>query len=1099
MQRGLIARSRATAINGLMGLLLAIAVLAGSGGGSVVFAAQEAAREAVAYDYDIASAPADQALIEFARQTKGMQLSVLVPSGDFARILTNPVHGHYRPDEALSVLLRDTGLSGSIGATGIVAVTRIGEQDMGRKKSRWGWVGGVLGFIGGHLFVPGASAQTSPAPESADAAAAPQELEQITVTGSRVISNGNDSPTPVTVVNLDQLQQMNPGPLTQALAMLPELLATPNQGGQGPTPQAVFNLRGIGGTRNLILFDDHRVAPTTNGATEGVDSNLLPQLLLKRVDVVTGGASAVYGSDAVSGVINYVVDHDFNGLKVVGQAGESTYSDDHTWNAGFAAGTPLFDGRGHAEFSFQDFNDPGIENRFSRPWGQGLWSMQGSVPGSAATAGTAGNPFALYSNTRLSVTSFGGLINSGPLSGLQFAQNGALSPFVHGAATGTPGVEIGGNGAYYSSTWAWARQDMDQAFGRFDYDLTDNVKAYAELAFGSVLYVTNDHSANAEVRTKAVGYNNAFLSTVQPTYQAAIASQLAANPLSSFNFSRIFTGDQFPAPIDYTRENQYLFITGLDGKWGQYTWKISYDRQDSVSDADDPNNLNNGRLYAAMNAVVNPATGQTVCHAALVNAAYANCVPLNLFGPTASSQAAFNYIRQDTRSSTTYLMDDVTASIAGAPLSDWAGPLDMAVSAEWRKLSYRVLSNALPTDAVDCAGIQFNCNSGTSPYFATTTADFEETSERVAELGYEAEIPLLVDKFLAKSLALNAAARYTDYQTSGTVWTWKVGGTWEVNDEFRLRGTRSRDIRAPGLVDLYQPATVAVTNITDIHTGVTGPVNSVTVGNPNLTPEIADTWTGGFVWRPHFIDGASLSLDYYHINIRNGLTTPAARQPATMLACENSGGTSPICALYVRPYPFSDTSANNFPTEIINQELNTAGLLTYGADGEIDYSHLLFGHNFMMRVLANYQPHLIYNFGPAGTVDVGGAADGVGGLPPTPNVKGVFELNYEVLRSLAVTVQERYRNALKQNGSPLILFAVGKLPPAFYTDLTLNYKPNVGAGNLETYFVVRNLFNHQPAPWASSGGGSEIGEFGGWAQGDDPIGRYFTLGFRYKL
>jgi outer membrane receptor protein involved in Fe transport len=218
---------------------------------------------------------------------------------------------------------------------------------------------------------------------------------------------------------------------------------------------------------------------------------------------------------------------------------------------------------------------------------------------------------------------------------------------------------------------------------------------------------------------------------------------------------------------------------------------------------------------------VNPANGQIVCHAALVNAAYANCVPLNLFGPTASSQAAFNYIRQDTRFSATYLMDDVTASLSGAPINDWAGPIDMAVSAEWRKTSYRVLSNALPTDPVNCTGIQFNCNSGTSPYFANIVADFQQTSEHVAEVAYETEVPLLADKFFVKSLSLNAAARYTDYQTSGNVWTWKVGGTWEVNDEFRLRGTRSRDIRAPGLVDLYQPATVAVTNITDIHTGPT--------------------------------------------------------------------------------------------------------------------------------------------------------------------------------------------------------------------------------------------------------------------------------------
>jgi len=147
MQRGLIARSRATARNDLMGLLLAIVVLAGSGGRSVVFAAQEAARETVAYDYDIASAPADQALIEFARQTKGMKLSVLVPTGDFARILTNPVHGHYRPDEALSILLRCTDLSGSISTTGVVAVTRVGEDDMRGKGSHWKWVHGLAGFL----------------------------------------------------------------------------------------------------------------------------------------------------------------------------------------------------------------------------------------------------------------------------------------------------------------------------------------------------------------------------------------------------------------------------------------------------------------------------------------------------------------------------------------------------------------------------------------------------------------------------------------------------------------------------------------------------------------------------------------------------------------------------------------------------------------------------------------------------------------------------------------------------------------------------------------------------------------------------------------
>jgi iron complex outermembrane recepter protein len=225
----------------------------------------------------------------------------------------------------------------------------------------------------------------------------------------------------------------------------------------------------------------------------------------------------------------------------------------------------------------------------------------------------------------------------------------------------------------------------------------------------------------------------------------------------------------------------------------------------------------------------------------------------------------------------------------------------------------------------------------------------------------------------------------------------------------------------------------------------------------------------------------------------------SAKQPATILACDNSNGTSPVCGLYQRPFPFSDASANNFPTEIINEELNTAGLLTYGADGELDYTHPIAGHQFLGRLLVNYQPHLIYNLGSAGVLDVGGAADGVGGLPPEPNVKGVLDLNYEVIHNVAFTLQERYRNALKQNGSPLLYFDVGKIPPVCYTDLTLNYRMTPGAGDLNVFVNIRNVFNKQPDPWASSGGNAQIGSFGGFVPGDDILGRVFTVGLNYKL
>jgi iron complex outermembrane recepter protein len=921
-------------------------------------------------------------------------------------------------------------------------------------------------------------------------------LEEVVVTGSRVITNGNDSPTPVTVVNIDQLQEMNPGPVTQALAMLPALLGTPNQGGQGPQPQAVINLRGLGGTRNLIMFDGHRLAPTTGG--NGVDTNLIPQLLLKRVDIVTGGASAVYGSDAVSGVVNYIVDNNFNGLKVTAQTGQSTYHDDKIFNGGIAVGTPVLGGRGHVEFSYQVNDDPGIPDRFARAWGRNLWSTQGSVVGSTSNPGTQANPFAIYSNTHLNDRTFGGLIKSGPLVGLQFAQNGVLSSFVHGAPTGSSGVEIGGDGAYYTTVDAIGGQNLKQGFGRFDYDFTDDVKGYVEVTASSAFnWGGYGRARNMELTNAKIGYNNPYLAAVQPTYRTMIANQLAANPLGTFNFSRVFTADQFARPTQETTGKQILAIAGLDGSVGDYKWDLGYEHSDAKTTTVNRGNVNNAKFFASLNAVLDPATNQIVCNAALVNpAVYGDCLPLNPFGPNSTNSAAAAYSVDSFSVTNKYIMDDINASITGAPLSTWVGPINMALSGEWRKLSYEATSNALPTDPVNCTGIQFNCPAG---LWRNSAAGFPNASVSVSELAYEAQIPLLQDVVLAKSLGLNAAARYTDYETSGPVWTWKLGTTWAMNDALTVRAARSRDIRAPSLQDLFQPQTQALTNIQDVHTGQNGDVIQIGGGNPDLVPEKADTWTVGLIWTPQFIDGLSVSMDYYRINITDGLLGTGARQPATQQACENSGGSSPICSLYVRPFPFSDHSAANFPTAIKDLTLNTAGLLAYGVDAEIDYRHPIAGRDFMARLLVNYQPHLIYDLGPAGILDVGGAADGVGGLPVTANVKGVLQLSYEVVDNLKVTLQERYRNAVKQNGSQLLYFAMGKLGPATYTDLNLNYKMQAGDGDLELFFNVRNLLNTQPEPWASSGGSSQIGAFGGWAQGDDPVGRFYTIGLRYRL
>jgi iron complex outermembrane recepter protein len=1099
--------------------------------------------------------PLNDALMQLARQAD-IAIARFSDVGP-AQIVVGPLSGRFSRDEALRLLLQGTGLTYRFvndhtvaimretnpaaaapsaplaqivtpspvdpGAAAAGTINSEGSQSVSAKsvkpkhRSLWSRFLCLIAVCGTATLQPN-HARAQQAAADPPAAAQPGgsasggstslvQLQEVTVTGSRIITSASMSPTPITDVSSEQLQQLNPGLLSAGLASVPSLQAAPSQAGAGDAgaPMATVNLRGLNSVRNLILFDDFRVAPTTAAPGESVDTNLIPQMLVKRVQVVTGGASAVYGSDAVSGVVNYVIDHDFNGLEVTGQGGQDTNGSDRKWNGGVAMGTRLFGGRGHIEASIQFFKDPGVQSRNAFSWGRGLWTTVGSVAGTKATAGTAANPYMLVDGARFSGSSFGGLINSGPLAGLQFAQNGVLSPFVKGAATGSPTVQIGGDGGYFTDEWAWAGLHMGQGFGRFDYDLTDSTKAFVEVAVGDATYQgSNLHGdENVFLNNVKIGYNNAYLAQVaanQPQYAPAIASGLASNA-PYFTLGEIMTpGDNFTSPNNIVHEAQDLAIAGLKGLLGRYKWSLGYEWQRSNTTQDEVDTVSNPRLDAALNAVVNPATGQIVCNAALVNpSAYGNCVPLDVFGPSAASKAAFNYIATNAENWTAYTMNNVQASIVGSPLSDWAGPVQMAWSADWRELTYQVTSAAPPSTPVDCAGIQFNCTGTTGYYYYGATAAFPKHSEGVSELAYETEVPLLKDRPLVNDLSLNGAARFTHYTQSGSVWTWKLGGVWALTPDFRIRVTRSYDIRAPGISDLYQPATYGTFPLLDLHTGASGVVTTVSEGNSNLRPEKAKTWTAGFVWAPPAFNGGQLSLDFYHIYIGDALTTVTPTQPADEAACDASGGTSPICALLVRPYPFSDASADNYPTLAVSEELNTASLLTYGIDGSFAYNHSLVGHNFGLRLMVNYQPHLIYDMGPAGTIDVGDAADGVGGLAGVPSVKSTLNLNYELIPDLSLLVQETYRNGLRPNGSTLLYYLDDGLRSQYYTNLTLSYSPSLGNGDLNVFFNVQDLFDKQPQAWASSGGNGQIGALGGFSAIDNPLGRYFTLGLKYLL
>ena len=964
------------------------------------------------------------------------------------------------------------------------------------------------------ILMAGGSALAMASAAHAQQASSPADVTEVVVTGSRVITNGNNSPNPVTVVTADQALQMHPTILADALNDLPvfsgSMTQTSNPGNSSRnSAQNQLNLRAVGATRNLVLFDGHRMTPIdTQGA---VDVDMIPQMLIQRVDVVTGGASAVYGSDAISGVVNFITDKNFNGIKANAQTGISEYGDGQIFDTGVAFGTKLFGGRGHFEGSYQYHNDAGIFDKLNRPWGKLVWTEQGG--------GTAANPYHLVTNTRLSNTSFLGTIQNGALVNaaggtLVFRQNGVLDRFNHGTATGTNNVESGGDGAYYYTASLKSLLVSHQVFGRFDYDITDSVHGYLEVS-GTQNHNRNNHQLNETLpRVLNIGYNNPYLRSVQPQYQTVIAQQLAANPLSSFGFAKQF--QDMPTLQPDAKQTEYMVLGGLDGSLGDYKWEAGFEHSEAFQKTRQNANIDQSHLYAALNAVINPANGQIVCNAALVNPAlYGNCVPLNPFGPTSESQDAINYVVQRTGFTAHYKMDDVTGSITGSPVSTWAGPIQMAVSGEYRKLEFDLQSDSQPSDRINCTGIQFNCTltAGLPPtrWASNVQANRSPVSQAVGEVAYEFDAPLLKDKPFFESLNLNGAVRYTKYkndpQTTGqsttefTATTWKIGLDWHLNSDFTFRATRSRDIRAPNLNDLFASDLVNPAGFVDVHTGnVSGLTNFVTKSNPNLQPEKADTTTAGVVWRPSAIPGFSLSIDAYRITINDAISSVQGQNVVVQGLCESSGGTSIYCDLIHRPFPFSNRTAANYPFETISLPLNIAQIDTYGADVEGNYAGMAWDRAYSLRGLISYQPHIRYDQGPAGIVDMGNAASGgPGGTQPSPSVKVTLQGNIDLPFNLRLQVQERWRSAMRRSGVHTQVYTDPKVPSIKYTDATLTYAIKGDAGNTDLFLNVKNLFNQQPVPVANTGGASSVpGLFGGYAQGDDPVGRYYMVGVRFR-
>jgi outer membrane receptor protein involved in Fe transport len=365
-------------------------------------------------------------------------------------------------------------------------------------------------------------------------------------------------------------------------------------------------------------------------------------------------------------------------------------------------------------------------------------------------------------------------------------------------------------------------------------------------------------------------------------------------------------------------------------------------------------------------------------------------------------------------------------------------------------------------------------------------------SNNVWEFSGEVDVPVLKDVPMVQSLDVNLAGRYTDYSTSGSVQTWKVGLDYHVNDDIRFRATTSVDIRAPTLNDLFSPVQSSVTSFTDIHTGGYGILFISSQGNPNLLPEVARTYTAGIVLTPSWLPGVTLSYDYYHIDIKNGIGALSASNNQIQNLCEDSGGTSQYCTLYQRPLPFSDRTPANYPTAIFSKNLNTAYQGIEGSDIEANY-HLNLADvsenlpgAMDFRVLVNIQP---VNESQQFT----GAAFTFASYP-----KGHISafINYDIGNWL-IGLQDRWISGYPLANQPTIIYNPSRIRSQNYIDLNLQRRFSMDGGNYTGYFTVQNLFNAAP-PLVPGGSGSP-GLTYPVGPGGDVMGRYFTIGLRGSL
>jgi outer membrane receptor protein involved in Fe transport len=943
------------------------------------------------------------------------------------------------------------------------------------------------------VLIPTAAYSQAPAESKPSATQAPADpsVADIIVTGSRLVTNGGSAPTPVTVLTQNELLQRAPASLPDALNTLPGFT-----GSGSPAKSAVsnpatartansLNLRDLGPVRVLTLLDGQRLPP--EGATGLVDASLVPQMLIQGIDIVTGGASAAYGSDAVSGVVNFRLNKTYEGLGFLAQAGVAERGDYASRRLGFVAGHSFLDGRLHIEGSAEYYQNDGIGAVSDRSPGGDNCVVVGVNGG---VGGTATNPYTPVCGTATSNIAFGGYFanaqaNNAVVAGLTnrlYVGQNSLVPF-SGTIVGS-GVCVQCNTGYHdpATISLIPRVQTDHYFARADFEATDRISFFVQ-----GLYAHSDSFLNGSTTLTRAGAATQFV--IFPTNAYLPGSVAALIPATGIGFAR--QSRDLGNVTGNFGVKTYGISTGFTGSFANdWKWDLSYSYGRSQEDLTFQQ-VNNIRLRAALDAVVDPSTNTIVCRVTLTNpGVYPGCVPINLFGEGNASAAALAYVKGVGTQQSVFKQEVVEGNLRGKLFDIWAGPVKAAVGASYRKQSFQQTSNSDPAQPLTTTGIRgFSGLQYVTANFAVGGGAYN-----VKEAYGEIEIPLLKDMSFTKSLDLNGAVRFTDYSTSGSVTTWKAGLSWEPFDGLRFRGTRSRDIRAPTLVELYQGAQPSQQLVADAHTGLNQGYLQITSGNRALRPEKADTLTLGVVLKPAFLPGFTASVDYYSIEINDAIAQPYTPLQLLQL-CESSGGTSSLCDAIVRPFPFSNTTSANFPTSISVQPLNVAAIKTRGIDAELNYQTRIGSGNLALRALGTYVISYTQQQSPLNPVQIIQGTNDLGGGLSLPKFKGTVSATYSS-GNFTLGVIESIVGQLHQ--SNVTFYVNNDIPAVAYTSLNMGFTVprSKGMGEMELFFNVSNLFDKAAPLIPATNPGLTYPTYRSLY---DIVGRSFTAGVRVKI